>query len=163
TGWSIGSDRGPMAAGESGKFIFRENAHEPGTQTVLGKRYAEAGEGQARAVLRDLANHPATATHIATKLARHFIADDPPPDAVSRIAKAFRDSSGQLTEVHQALIDATPARRSEFAKYKTPHEFVVSTLRSVDFVPSKPQQVFAAFQLLGQRPFTPGSPAGWPD
>jgi len=163
TGWSIGSDRGPMAAGEVGKFLFRENAHEPGAQTVLGKRYSEAGEEQARTVLRDLAKHPATATHIATKLARHFIADDPPPDAVTRLAKVFRDSSGQLTEVHQALIELDPAWRPEFIKYKTPHEFVVSTLRSVDLVPAKPQQVFASFQLLGQRPFTPGSPAGWPD
>jgi uncharacterized protein (DUF1800 family) len=163
TGWSIGSDRGPMAAGATGKFFFRDNAHEPGTQTVLGKRYAEDGEGQARAVLRDLAKHPATATHIATKLVRHFSGDDPPPDAVTRIAKVFRDSSGQLTEVHQAVIDLAPAWRTDFVKYKTPHEFVVSTLRSVDLVPPKPQQVFASFQLLGQRPFTPGSPAGWPD
>ena len=163
TGWSIGSDRGPPAAGDIGKFMFRENAHEPGAQIVLGKHYAEAGEAQARTVLLDLAKHPATATHIATKLVRHFIGDDPPSDAVSRVAKVFRDTSGQLTEVHQSLIELAPAWRPEFIKYKTPHEFVVSTLRSVDLVPPKPQQVFASFQLLGQRPFTPGSPAGWPD
>jgi uncharacterized protein (DUF1800 family) len=163
TGWSIGSDRGPIAAGEVGKFTFRENAHEPGAQTILGKRYAESGEGQARAVLQDLAKHQATATHIATKLVRHFVGDDPPPDAVDRVAKVFRDTSGKLSEVHQSLIDLAPAWRPDFIKYKTPHEFVVSTLRSVDVVPAKPQQVFASFQLLGQRPFTPGSPAGWPD
>ena len=163
TGWSIGSDRGPLAGGETGKFLFRENAHEPGAQTVLGKRYAEAGEEQARGVLSDLASHPATAIHLATKLVRHFIDDEPPPDACERIARVFRDSTGQLAEVHRALLDLAPAWRATPAKYKTPHEFVISTLRSVDYVPERRQQLVASFQMLGQRPFSPGSPAGWPD
>lgn len=163
TGWSVGSERGPLAAGTPGTFEFREVAHEPGEKTVLNKRYAENGVAQARAVLEDLARHPQTATHIATKLVRHFVADDPPQAAVERIAKAFRDSDGHLPAVHHALIDLPQAWQAAPVKYKTPHEFVLSALRSLDFVPDKPQQIAAPFQLLGQRPYSPGSPAGWPD
>lgn len=163
TGWSVGSERGSQAASASGTFEFREMAHEPGANTVLNKRYAEDGVAQARAVLEDLARHPQTATHIATKLVRHFVADDPPQAAVERIAKAFRDSDGHLPAVHQALIDLPQAWHATPVKYKTPHEFVVSALRSLDFIADKPQQIAAPFQLLGQRPYSPGSPAGWPD
>ncbi|HEY8538228.1 MAG TPA: DUF1800 domain-containing protein [Steroidobacteraceae bacterium] len=163
TGWSIGTSLGPYAQGTPGKFLFRENVHEPGAQTILGKRYGESGIEQPRAILRDLARHPSTATHIAAKLVRHFVADVPPQRAVQRIAKTFRDTDGDLPSVHAALVDLREAWAHELKKLKTPHEFVVSTFRLFDFVPAQPQQTIAAFDLLGQRPYTPGSPAGWPD
>ena len=163
TGWSVGNDRGPLPAGEVGRFTFRDNLHEPGSQAVLGKRYAQQGAEQPRAVLRDLAAHPATATHIATKLVRHFVADEPPPSAVQRLTKVFLDTDGDLPSLHAAVVDLPQAWDALPVKYKTPHEFVISTYRCLDNVPSKPQQMLAPFQLLGQRPFAPGSPAGWPD
>jgi uncharacterized protein (DUF1800 family) len=163
TGWSIGTNRGPLAEGAPGEFEFRERAHEPGAKVVLGKRYAEDGVAQPRAVLRDLALHPSTAQHIATKLARHFIADDPPRAAIESIAAAFMDSSGDLPTVHRALLESPEAWSAVAPKFKTPHEFVVSAFRMFDFVPGQPQQVAAPFQLLGQQPYAPGSPAGWPD
>src|SRR5262249_53763154 len=70
TGWSIGTDRFP-GDGEPGKFAFHDGAHEPGAKTILGTRYAQTGVAQPRAVLADIAQHPATARHIASKLARH--------------------------------------------------------------------------------------------
>jgi uncharacterized protein (DUF1800 family) len=163
TGWSIGSDRGPIKEGTAGTFEFRDNAHEPGAKTILGKRYDDDGIEQPRAILQDLASHPATSTHIATKLVRHFVADNPPEQAVDSVAKAFRTSEGDLTSIYRALIELPQAWAQPFAKFKTPHEFVVSTFRMCGFVPTEPRQVAAPFQLLGQRPYTPGSPAGWPD
>jgi uncharacterized protein (DUF1800 family) len=162
TGWSIGTDRF-RNGGESGKFAFHDIAHEAGTKTILGTRYSQSGVAQPRAVLADLARHPATARHIASKLARHFIADEPAPDAVERIAKAFLDSSGDLPTVHRAVLDTPAAWAVPATKFKTPHELVVSTFRALDYVPAEPRQVAAPFDLLGQRPYTPGSPAGWPD
>jgi uncharacterized protein (DUF1800 family) len=162
TGWSVGNKRGKEPQGV-GKFYFREPAHEPGAKTILGTRYAQDGIEQSRAVLKDLANHPATATHVATKLARHFIADDPPASAVERLAKVFRDTSGDLPSLHRALVESPEAWQTTVSKFKTPHDFVVSTFRMLDFVPDQPQQILSPFQLLGQRPYTPGSPAGWPD
>lgn len=163
TGWSVGGNRGPLNEGEPGKFEFREVVHEPGAQTILGKRYAEDDIAQPRAILNDLARHPATATHVATKLVRHFVADNPPAAAVEHVAQAFRDSNGDLPTVHRSLISLPQVWTNTSPKFKTPHEFVVSTFRMFDFVPAEPRQVAAPFELLGQRPYSPGSPAGWPD
>jgi len=162
TGWSVSSKIGKESQ-TPGQFFFRAGAHEPEAKTILGKRYAQEGVEQARAVLRDVANHPATATHVATKLARHFIADEPPAAAVERLAKVFRDTEGDLPSLHRALVESPEAWQKPATKFKTPHDFVVSTFRMLDFVPQLPQQILSPFQLLGQRPYTPGSPAGWPD
>ena len=89
TGWSIGGGEGRLRGGAPGTFYFREGLHEPGIRHLLGKRYDDAGMAQGVAVLRDLAQSPATARHVSTKLARHFIADDPPPAAIDRLAKVF--------------------------------------------------------------------------
>ncbi len=167
TGWSVGGGRGSdyrnATQSNSGEFIFRDAVHEPGAKTILGKRYGEAGQAQAKAVLEDLARHPSTAKLIATKLVRHFVSDEPPHSAVEKIAKVFRDSEGHLPTVHRAVIELAQAWQAAPTKFKTPHEFVVSSFRALNFVPRQPQQVLAAFDSLGQRPYTPGSPAGWPD
>lgn len=162
TGWSVAAARG-KASEQAGQFQFRQMAHEPGAKTILGKRYSEDGLAQPRAVLKDLADHPATAQHVALKLSRHFIADEPPESAVSRLTKVFRETDGDLPSLHRALVESPEAWQRTTAKFKTPHDFVVSTFRMLDFAPQLPEQMLAPFQLLGQRPYTPGSPAGWPD
>jgi len=165
TGWSIGGsgERGRFAEGTPGTFEFRERIHEPGTKTVLRKRYTEAGLDQGIAVLRDLARHPATARHLCTKLARHFVADDAPPDLVDRLAATWLENDGELTPVYEALLRAPEAWVDPARKYKSPHDFVVSTLRALDRVPDDSRFVVNALDLMGQAPWRPGSPAGWPD
>jgi uncharacterized protein (DUF1800 family) len=163
TGWSIGGGKGRLAGGETGRFFFRDNLHEPGTKAFLGKRYPEGGQAQGEAVLKDLARHPATARFIATKLARHFVADDPPPATVERIAHAFLKSDGDLPQVYAALIDSPEAWDANSRKFKTPEDFVFSTLRALNVSPNRPDEVIRSFDFLGQRQYTPGSPAGWPD
>jgi uncharacterized protein (DUF1800 family) len=163
TGWSIGGGKGRLAGGTPGRFYFRDNLHEPGAKTFLGKTYAEEGQRQGEAVLADLSRHPATAHFIATKLVRHFVADDPPPAAVERVARAFHKSGGDLPQVYAALIEAPEAWDAEMRKFKTPEDFVFSTLRALNVSPRQPEEVVRSFDLLGQRQYTPGSPAGWPD
>ena len=163
TGWSIGGDGGRFAAAEPGRFVFRAELHEPGAKVVLGRRYADGGFGQGAAVLRDLARERATARFIATKLTRHFVADDPPPAVVARLADAFTRSGADLPTVYRALIDAHEAWAEPLAKYKTPSDYIVSCFRGLD-LPVEPGRVpLAPFELLGQRTWQPGSPAGWPD
>src|SRR4051812_41461422 len=102
TGWTIippGQD--PERGGE---FVFIKRLHEPGPQTVLGKVYDDTGLEQGRSVLRDLARHAATAKHIATKLAAHFVADAPPPPLVERLTKRFLDTDGDLKELAKVII-----------------------------------------------------------
>ncbi len=165
TGWSIGgaNEQGRFADGTPGTFEFRELIHEPGTQTVLGKGYKDNGLAQGEAVLRDLAVHPSTARHIAEKLIRHFVADEPPAALVDRLAEVYLDNDAELAPVYRALINAEEPWQEITSKYKSPHDFVVSTLRAFDRTPDDSRFVINALDLMGQTPWRPGSPAGWPD
>jgi uncharacterized protein (DUF1800 family) len=163
TGWSIGGDAGPLPRGEPGEFLFRPEIHEPGAKVVLGKRYADTGYDQGVAVLRDLAANTATARFIATKLARHFIADDPPPRAVERIASAFLSSDGHLPTVYRALVETPESWTKPLSKYKTPTDYIVSTFRGLELPLDAGRSPLTPFEVMGQRTYSPGSPAGWPD
>jgi len=163
TGWSLGGGQGRLASGPAGTFVFRPEVHEPGVQTVARKRYAQADQAQGIAVLGDLAVAAPTARHIATKLARHFIADDPPAAPVERIARAFERSGGDLPAVYAAVIDSPEAWDSANVKFKTPQDYLFSLGRGLALPPESEARVVSAFDLLGQRAFAPGSPAGWPD
>lgn len=173
SGWSLGGAPGTDArrllarAGEKdvapGKFAFHTVLHQPGPQQLLGKRYTQDGVEQGEAALNDLARHPATANHLATKLARHFIADDPPPAAVERIAAAYLKSGGDLQTVYRALIDAPEAWSTQFAKFRTPSDYLFAAWRALDLPVGGGRAAAAPFESLGQRNFQPGSPAGWPD
>jgi uncharacterized protein (DUF1800 family) len=166
TGWTVaGVTRGPMQRflgnAAPGDFAFVPPLHQPGDRTIMGRRYAE-GEGQAKAVLVDLAAHPATATHIATKLARHFTGDVPPPRLVERLANAFRVSGGDLSSVYRVLIDA-PEVWAAAPKFKSPWDWSVSALRAVGVRTMEGQQAAAMLTQLGQPVWRPGSPAGFED
>src|SRR5213075_621251 len=87
TGWTYAGRQGQL--GTPGAFVFNANAHQPGPQRVLGKIYEPSGVAQGEAVLADLARHPSTAKFVATKLVRHFVADDPPPALVAKLQDVF--------------------------------------------------------------------------
>ena len=158
TGLSIAGPRDPM----QDVVVFRDQTHEPGERTILGVRYRPGGKDQANAILTDLAAKPATARFVCTKIARHFVADDPPPALVARLEKSWMASGGDLARVAEALIDAPEAWSPQPVKFKTPYEFIVSSYRAVGSVPRGPQ-VNQALNSLGQRPFGAPSPKGWPD
>jgi uncharacterized protein (DUF1800 family) len=163
TGWTAHPIMNVPGGGAPG-FLFDAARHEPGARQLLGKTYAEDGVAQGEAVLRDLAAHPATATFVATKLARHFITDEPPPGAVARIARAFRDSGGHLPTVHGALLDCPEAWERPLAKLKSPIEYVVSCLRALPAArAASPQALYYTLRAMGQRPYFAPSPQGWPD
>ncbi len=158
TGWSISRLRDP----DAGNFHFYPQIHEPGPKVLLGKTYRENGYAEGEAALRDLAAHPATAQHIATKLARHFIADHPPQDAVRRIAAVFRDTGGDLKRVTAALVREEAVWKTPFAKVRTPDDLLVAAIRVGGFTPQPPMLV-NSLHVLDQQPFFAPSPAGWPD
>ncbi|OUL98760.1 DUF1800 domain-containing protein [Variovorax sp. JS1663] len=169
TGWSVAGGEGPapadpaMEAPEPGGFRFRPALHEPGARSVLGRRYAQPGEQQAGAILADLAAAPATARHIATKLARHFVADDPPPALVDRLAVAFQRSGGDLPSVYRVLVDAPESWTGTGRKFKTPWDWTVSSMRALGRRELKSTQAAALLAQLGQPVWRPGSPAGYDD
>ncbi|HUX72433.1 MAG TPA: DUF1800 domain-containing protein [Steroidobacteraceae bacterium] len=165
TGWSMPFPV-QIARGidDDRSFVFREAAHEPGTRTVLGRRYPQDGIQQARAILADLALRPATARHLAAELAQHFIADRPPPALVERMAQAYLDGDGALPAMYAALVHSSEAWSGDAVKFRTPQDFVVAGLRAGGIViGAKPQPWESFLQRLGQPTFMPRSPAGFTD
>jgi uncharacterized protein (DUF1800 family) len=154
----------PMqAASAPGSFVFREALHEPGSRTIMGRRYDQRGEQQALAILHDLASAPATAQHIGSKLARHFIADNPPPDVSERLASVFERSGGDLPSVYRALLDMPQAWSPAAVKFKTPWEWAISSMRGLGWQDLGNLQAAPMLAQLGQPVWRPGSPAGYDD
>ncbi len=159
TGWSIARPQDERP----GHFMFRQLAHQPGDKTLLGKRYG-GGESEGVKALKDLARHPATARHIAAKLARHFISDDPPRASVERLSKIFLATSGDLGAVTRALVADDDAWARPLSKLRSPNELVVAALRAAGAPPQMDErQLVGGLRRLGQAPFAAPSPAGWPD
>jgi uncharacterized protein (DUF1800 family) len=163
TGWSIGGELGRLRGGEPGAFHFREAFHEPGAQKLLDRTYRGEGLEQGTAALRDLARNPRTARHLSMKLARHFVADDPPQALVERMTRAWLETGGSLPATYRALLESPEAWRSPLSKYKTPSEYIVSAYRALSLPFGERMANIRVFEALGQRSFQPGSPAGWPD
>jgi uncharacterized protein (DUF1800 family) len=129
----------------------------------MGRNYGQQGEGQARAILHELAIHPATADHIATKLARHFVSDTPPPTLVRHLSATFRESGGDLPAVYRALVEAPESWSPRPAKFKTPWEWLISSMRGLGMRDLGDVQAAPIMQQLGQPVWRPGSPAGFDD
>ncbi len=160
TGWTL---RPPVSDPDiGGEFVFVPRAHEPGPETVLAKSYSDTGAAQGRAILADLAKQPATATHIATKLAIHFVADDPPPALVDRLAQTFRDTDGDLKEVAKALVAAPEAWAPQQAKVKRPGEWLVAAVRATG-LEGETRGFVGAQTLLGEPLWRPPAPKGFSD
>jgi uncharacterized protein (DUF1800 family) len=161
TGWTLVPPADSPEHG--GEFTFNPRLHEPGPQQVLGKVYEDEAVEQGRAVLRDLAAHPATAKHLATKLARHFIADRPPAPLVERMAKVFFETGGDLKETARAMVLSPESWTQPAAKLKRPGEWVVGMVRATGVTQADPARFTAGQALLGEPLWRPSSPKGYPD
>jgi uncharacterized protein (DUF1800 family) len=160
TGWTFAGREGRI--GEPGTFVFFSNAHEPGDHALLGKVYREGGMEQGESALADLARHPASARHIALKLACHFVADEPPKSLVERLAKVFHDTEGDLKAVANALIDSQEAW-APLSKMRTPEEFLLAAIRAIDRMPEDPGAILGPLNIMGMPLWQPPGPNGWPD
>jgi uncharacterized protein (DUF1800 family) len=160
TGWTLK----PMAFDpeHGNEFMFNPRLHEPGPQTILGKTYPQEDVEQGRAVLADLARHPATAAHIAFKLARHFSADEPAPSLVERLAKRFLDTDGDLKEIAKALIEAPETWDEQRLKLKRPSEWLIACWRAIGAAPPA-RRIFDSHGYLGERFWRPSAPKGFSD
>lgn len=160
TGWTLPGDGG---TGGGATFRFVPALHEPGTRTILAKTYADAGEAQARAVIHDLVAAPATALHVAHKLARHFVADNPPPALVQRLADTFARTGGDLPSVYRELVASQEVWQPSATKFKSPWDWSISSLRALGRRAMSPMQAANLMTQLGQPVWRPGSPAGYGD
>ncbi|MEO0412998.1 MAG: DUF1800 domain-containing protein [Pseudomonadota bacterium] len=161
TGWMPIAPR-VLRTSVTGNGMFVSPAHEPGAKRLLGKRYGSDGQGQAKAMLADLATHRSTANHVAHKLARHFVADEPPKTAVAALSSIFRRTGGDLSALARGVIRLEGAFEAPLQKVKTPEELMIASARMLG-----QRAVFGqarrAIEGFAQRPFGAPSPAGWPD
>ncbi|MFV0297113.1 MAG: DUF1800 family protein, partial [Hyphomicrobiaceae bacterium] len=124
--------------------------------------YPEAGIASGEQVLRDLARHPATARHLAKKLARHFVSSTPPAPLVTALERTFLETGGDLGQVARTLVGHEASWSVPQRKVLPPYDFLVSLARGFDLhVP--PRQIVNLARALGQPLWTPPSPKGWPD
>ena len=155
TGWSVDRTADPPG------YLFRPRAHEPGAQTVLGRRFPEGEEG-GEAALAFLGTHPATYRSLATKLARHFVADETPSDAVRHVAAALHDTGGNLGAAALALTRLDLAWVPQ-RKLRSPTDFVIAALRAADLPAERRPDLIGVLGGLGQPLWAAPLPNGWPD
>ncbi len=158
TGWSVAGSAG---GGDATGYRYRPRLHEPGARMVLGHRF-DGGEQAGIDALTFLSRYPTTWRLLARKLVTHFVADQPPPAAVDRIAAVLRETQGDLGAASAALVDL-PQAWTPLTKLKTPQEFVVSTLRAAPPPDGKPLNYPGVLTQLGQTPWGAPLPNGWPD
>jgi uncharacterized protein (DUF1800 family) len=155
TGWTV------RPAADPPGFAFRPETHEPGEQTLLGQTFPPGEDGGVQA-LHFLATHPSTYRALATALARHFIADDPPRDAVARLTAALQRSGGDLG-VAAAAVVAEPAAWHPLTKLRSPMDYTVAVLRAAGPRPDDGLHLAGALNTLGQPLWAAPLPNGWPD
>ena len=174
TGWTMRpqqprrrrfADATDMPAGGRGDsiFLFDPERHDVGAKTWLGRHVAPDGQLEGEQALDVLAAHPSTARHIAFKLARRFVADDPPPALVDRLARRFLDTQGDLRAVMQALADSAEFRDPAPTKFKTPYQYVLSAVRATGIVTTNVRPLMGQLAQLGQPLYGCQTPDGWHD
>lgn len=161
TGWSITGFEENIDG--YGAFVFAPNRHEPGPQEVLGRIYRQEGQEKGLAILRDLARHPSTARFLATKLARHFVADSPPPALVDALEAEFRKTDGDLAALARVLLTHPASFQASPAKIRTPYEFLLASLRATEAPADRVPALANALNLMGQPLWNPPGPNGFPD
>ena len=126
TGWTIQ----PLEQGAAYQFDLKK--HDPGDKLVLGQTIPENGQNEGLQMLDILAHHPSTAKFVCRKLAMRFVADDPPPVLVDRLAQKFLATDGDIREVLRTLFKSPEfwSPKTYRAKVKTPFEFAISSLRA---------------------------------
>lgn len=147
------------------QFRFNRRMHDPGEKILLGETYAWAGQAEGEKALDRLARAPATARFISLKLCRRFVADDPPPALVDRVAARFRETDGDLRETYKAIFLSPEFRERRFfrAKVKTPLEFEISALRATGAQIRDPDRLARTLDSLGMPLYRCEPPTGWPD
>ncbi len=155
TGWTLSPQN-------DGRTVFVERAHQPGPKTILGRRYAQ-GPQAVDALLNDLVRHPATAQHLATQLARHFVTDQPPADLVEAVARTLRNTEGDLTATAHTLFTHRQTWAEHPPKWKRPEEWVLSAHRLLKWPLERVPPTVALLTDMGQPPGRPPSPQGWAD
>ena len=157
TGWTIAQPD------DGGQFQFDPRRHDPGSKTVVGEKFYEAGSEEGLRALDMLAHHPATARFISTCIAMRFVSDIPPKSLVDRMAATFQSSDGDIREVMRAMLRSPEfwSPKAYATKLKTPLEFVVSTVRATGANVVAPDALVQNLVAMGMQPYGMAVPTGY--
>lgn len=157
TGWRVREGR----IGR-GRTDFQPGIHDDSEKVILGTVF-QAGMSNNLDRLIDIAvHHPATSRHLARKLCRRFIGDDPPASIVEKVARRFRATDGDIREVLREIIQSEEFEASG-PKFKRPFRFAVSALRATSGDTDGGKSFQKGLKSLGQLPFDRPTPDGFPD
>jgi uncharacterized protein (DUF1800 family) len=160
TGWTY-APRRMVQRNET--FVFDPKRHDNGSKQWLGMTIAPRGQAEGEMALDVLAAHPSTARRISAKLAQYFVADEPPPALVERMARTWRDTGGDIRSVLRTMftspefMDQTAAN----AKFKTPYQFVVSAARASAAPLMDVKPMLGTLNRLGQPLYGCQTPDGY--
>jgi uncharacterized protein (DUF1800 family) len=160
TGWTIN----PRAAtGADSVFYFDAPRHDGGDKDWLGRHVAGRGQAEGEWALDVLASSPATARHISFELAQYFVADAPPPELVDHLARRFVQTDGDIRAVLKTLFTSPEFRDPKFhaAKFKSPYQYVVSTVRASDLPINNVRPLLATLSGLGEPLYGCQTPDGY--
>lgn len=162
TGWTVRARENSKFA--VGKVAFDPALHDDGPKTVLGTAIpAHAGAADLDHLLDIVCAHPATARHIALKLCRRFIDDQPPAEAVTTVAQAFTDSSGDIPRTLRSLFSTKAFQSARGGRIKRPFHFVISTLRATAARTDAGPVLQDYLLRMGHAPFQYPTPDGYPE
>ena len=158
TGWSVGR----LGSRHAGKFLYRNDWHDRNKKMFLKRIFPSAGMMEFEAAMDMVARSPRTGWRIADHMAREFITDTPSEHLLRDMVQGFLKSSGNIMGMAHAMIESPHAWTPVFDKVKTPQHLVISTLKALDYVPQNGRELVRHQTALGQPPFQPSTPAGWP-
>ncbi|HIL69613.1 MAG TPA: DUF1800 domain-containing protein, partial [Verrucomicrobia bacterium] len=166
TGWTSGRQRGRKGDSPTYGFFFNKRNHDMNPVTVVGKTFTGLeGVADGENAIRHLAGHEGTAKFISTKLCRYLVNDNPSPRLVNQVALVFLKTKGDLRKVYRSIIFSAefmdPANFK--VKFKTPFEFVVSSLRSSGAGINNPELLSRAITQMGQGIYQCDVPTGYSD
>lgn len=162
-----------LSVDRTGLTVFRENRAEPGAEVILGQSYGgdPARRSDIEAALQDIAVHPDTARHLSGKLARHFVADDPPGDLIDAMVAAWRRTDGHLREVYRAMLEHPAARDPELRKVRRPLDLLAAGMRALGLGAGLGEAGIRRIRMAATAPLArmgqdwqrPPGPQGWPE
>ena len=158
TGWKL------RTGWRKGTVYFDQTLHDDGEKHILGQVIpAGGGEHDVDRLVEIACNHPATAHHIATKLTRRFVSEDPPASLVQRLASVFTATDGDIKSLLRTLLTSDEFKGARGLKFKRPFQYIASCLRALGADTHAHQPLIEYLQRMGQGPFQYPTPDGYPD
>ena len=155
----------PVTYGDGSAFYFDPTRHDFSSKVLLGRTIEGGGAREVEEALDLLARHPSTAKHLSYQLAQYFVADEPPPALVARMASSWRESDGDLREVLTAMFASAEFWEPRYfrAKYKTPYEYVISSVRAIGAPVRNFRPLAGTMAMLGMPLYGCQTPNGYAD